>query len=168
MVVLAPIVARLLAVTQPLVRVIFGRGEFDAGAVQLTSTAISWFALALVGIAVAEVSSRAFYALGDSRTPVTLAVLGMVVNVGGDLLLGRTFGVAGIAAATTASFLVVATGQVLALHVRHRAVDLPAVGARTLRCSVAAAVGGGAGWSVTTVLPASTGGSSGRTLRCWP
>lgn len=157
LVLLMPIVALLLVLTQPLVRVLLGRGEFDATAVMMTSTAISWFAVALIGVALVEVSSRAFYAVGDSRTPVVLAVLGMAVNVIGDLVLGPLFGVAGIAAATTASFVVVATAQVVALHVRHQAVDLPSLGRRVLRCAGAAAAAGGAAWSVTAFRPASTG-----------
>lgn len=155
---LAPIVALLLGLTRPLVRVVLGRGAFDDTAVEMTAIAIFWFAFALLGVAVAEVCSRAFYALGDSRTPVALAVLGMVVNVAGNLLLGRPFGVAGIAAATAASFLVVATAQVVALHVRHRAVDLPALARRFLHCAVAAAAAGGAVWLLAQVLPASDGG----------
>lgn len=127
----------------------------------MTATAISWFALALLGVAVVEVCSRAFYALGDTRTPVALAVLGMVINVVGDVMLGRLFGVAGIAAATTASFLVVATGQTIALHVRHRAVHLGALMRRVLRCAVAAAAAGGAAWSLVMALPGSTGGLRG-------
>ena len=59
---------------------------------------------------------------------MALSVHGMVVNVGRDLLLGRVFVVAGLAAATTASFLLVASAeQVVALHARHRAVKLAAV-----------------------------------------
>ena len=157
LVVLEPVVVLLLGVTEPLVRAVFGRGAFDARAVEMTSTAISWFALALLGVAVVEVCSRSFYALGDTRTPVALAVLGMVINVIGDLVLGRLFGVAGIAAATTASFLVVATGQTVALHVRHRAVHLGELMRRVLRCATAAGTAGGATWSLVAALPVSDG-----------
>ena len=153
--VLAPIVALLLVLTEPLVRVSLGRGQFDRMAVEMTATAISWFGLGLVGVAMVEVSSRAFYALGDSRTPVALSVLGMVVNVTGDLLLGRAFGVAGLAAATTASFLVVAGAQVAALHARHRAVELTALRGRLLRCTLAGLVAGGAAWLIAVSLPSS-------------
>lgn len=157
LVVLAPIVVLFLVVTEPLVRVVFGRGAFDARAVEMTATAISWFALGLLGVAVVEVCARTFYALGDTWTPVALAVLGMVVNVIGDLVLGRLFGVAGIAAATTASFLVVATGQAVALHVQHRAVHLGALMGRVLRCAMAAATAGGAAWLLVAALPMSYG-----------
>jgi len=138
LVVLAPVVAVLLAVTQPLVRVVFGRGEFGDTAVRMTSTAIAFFAVALLGIAVGEVASRTYYALGDTRTPVAFAVLGMTINVIGDLTVGRAFGLPGIAASTTASFLFVAVGQVVALHVRHDAVDLRALLPRALRSTLAA------------------------------
>ena len=154
--VLTPVVAVLLVLTEPLVRVLLGRGQFDGAAVDMTATAISWFALGLLGVATVEVCSRAFYALGDSRTPVALSVLGMAVNVGGDLLLGRAFGVAGLAAATTASFLLVASAQVVALHVRHRAVELAALCGRLLRCALAGSVAGSVAWLIAVSVPAST------------
>lgn len=83
-------------------------------------------------------SPRTYYALGDTRTPVVFAVLGMTINVIGDLTVGRAFGLLGIAASTTASFLFVAVGQVVALHVRHHAVDLRALLPRALRSTLAA------------------------------
>lgn len=155
--VLTPIVVILLVLTDPLVRVFFGRGEFDRAAVEMTATAVSWFALGLVGVATVEVCSRAFYALGDTRTPVTLSVLGMVVNVSGDLIFGRAFGVAGLAAATTASFLLVAVAQVIALHARHRAVQLTALRGSVLRCTLAGLAAGGAAWLITVFLPSPWG-----------
>lgn len=161
LVVLAPIVAVLLVLTEPLVRLLLGRGEFDQTAVDMTTTAVSWFALGLIGIAITEVCSRAFYALGDSRTPLVLAVVAMSVNVVGDLLLGRAFGVAGLAASTTASFLVAAAGQLTALRMSHKVVDLRAVTRRMLRCTLAAAVAGGVGWLVTGSLAAWDGAPRG-------
>ncbi|GAB4080730.1 murein biosynthesis integral membrane protein MurJ [Modestobacter muralis] len=155
--VLAPIVAILLVLTEPLVRVLLGRGEFDRRAVDMTATAISWFALGLVGVAIIEICSRVFYAVGDSRTPVALSVLGMVVNVSGDLVLGRTFGVAGLAAATTASFLLVAGAQLVALRARHNAVRLTALRERMGRCTLAGLVSGGAAWLIAAAMPSSSG-----------
>lgn len=157
LVLLAPVAGVLLGVAEPLVRLVLGRGQFGADAVGMTSTAVSWFALALIGVAVAEVCSRAFYALGDSRTPVALAVVGMLVNVVGDLLLGPRFGVAGIAAATTASFLLVATGQVVALHARHRALDLRPLSGTLTRCTIAAVSAGATAWFLVQAGAAGAG-----------
>jgi len=56
-----------------------------------------------------------------------LAVIGMAINVVGDLTLGRAIGLPGLAASTTASFLVVAFGQVVALHAGLAAVAVAVV-----------------------------------------
>jgi putative peptidoglycan lipid II flippase len=159
---LAPVVAFLLAAAEPIVRVVFGRGAFDERAVQMTSTAVAWFAAALMGVAMVEVSSRSFYSLGDSRTPVALAVVGMAVNVVGDMTVGRAFGVAGIAAATTASFVVVAIGQSLALHIRYRALDGTLLVGRIARCATAAAAAGIVAWGLLAVLPTATNDAAGQ------
>ena len=61
----------------------------------------------------------------------------------------------GLAAATTASVLLVATGQVVALHARHRAVKLAALCGRLLRCALAGSVAGGVAWLIAVSVHAS-------------
>ena len=58
LVVLAPLVASLLDLTELPVRVFFGRRQPDRAAVEMTAPAISWFALGLLGMAVVEVCSE--------------------------------------------------------------------------------------------------------------
>ena len=108
LVMVAPVVVVLGVAAGPVVGLVLGRGDFDAEAVRLTSVAVTGYAAGLLGLALREPAARTFYALGNSRTPVLLAVVGMVVNVVGDLTLGVRYGVAGLAASTSASLLLVA------------------------------------------------------------
>ncbi|MGY1689395.1 murein biosynthesis integral membrane protein MurJ [Geodermatophilus sp. SYSU D01105] len=108
LVLVAPCVVLLCAAAEPVVALLFERGAFDAEAVRLTALAVTGYAAALVGLALREPATRAFLSLGDSRTPVALGVLGMVVNVVGDLTLGLRFGVVGLAVSTSVSLLLVA------------------------------------------------------------
>lgn len=138
-VVLVPVATGLALAAAPVVRLVYGYGEFDAAAVALTASAAAVFAVGLPVLAVREVAARTAYALGDGTIPVLTAVLGMVLNVVGDLLLAPRFGVAGIAAATVASVVVAAATGLGWLHRRHGAV--PPLGRFTAGVLVAAAAG---------------------------
>lgn len=139
LVLLMPVVALLIVAAQPMVQLAYGRGDFDTRAVTMTATAVAFYAVSAVGIAVRSIASRACFAVGDSRTPVLVAVVSMVVNVVGDLTLGVAYGIPGLAVSTSLSLVVGASLLVYLLGRRHRAVSLPAVSATVGRVVVAAA-----------------------------
>ncbi len=76
-----PAAIGLLILREPIVRLLLERGEFTAQSTQLTAWALGFFAIGLVGHAVVEIATRAFYALKDTKTPVIIAVLTMIINV---------------------------------------------------------------------------------------
>ena len=81
----------LILLREPLVTIIFQRGHFDADSTQLVAWALLWYAAGLVGHSVVEIISRAFYALHDTRTPVTIGVVAMSLNIGLSFLLSAMF-----------------------------------------------------------------------------
>lgn len=76
---------------------------------------------------------------------MVVAVVAMVVNVVGDIVLAPIMGVAGIALATTASLVLAAVVNLMLLHRRHQAVDIRAVGGLVSRTAALALVSGTAG-----------------------
>lgn len=143
-VVLVPIGTGMALAATPLVRLVYGYGAFDDTAIALTASAAAVFALGIPVLAVREVVARTCYALGDGTVPVVSAVVGVVVNVVGDLLLAPVYGVAGIAAATVASAAVAAGVTLAGLHRRHRAV--PPLGRLVAGLAGAAVAGAVTGW----------------------
>ncbi|MDQ3468381.1 MAG: murein biosynthesis integral membrane protein MurJ, partial [Actinomycetota bacterium] len=101
--ILAPLVALLVVAREPIIALVFGRGDFDGDDVERTATALVWYAPAVVALGWREVASRAFYAVGDARSPMLVALGAMALNVLGDVTLGVRLGVPGLAASTTAS-----------------------------------------------------------------
>jgi putative peptidoglycan lipid II flippase len=152
---LTPVVVVLVVAADAAVVVVFGRGSFDARAVRLTALAVTAFAVSLLALAARELVARAFYALGDSRTPVVVAVLGMAVNVVGDLTLGRRYGVAGLAAATSLSLLSAAALLGYLLRRRHRALAGRDTAARLARIAAAATAALAAAVTVRMAVEAS-------------
>ncbi|MCC6146055.1 MAG: murein biosynthesis integral membrane protein MurJ [Anaerolineaceae bacterium] len=81
----------LILLRVPLVRFIYERSAFTAESTLLVAWPLLWYAAGLVGHSVVEVVSRAFYALHDTRTPVTIGVLAMSLNILLSLLFIRLF-----------------------------------------------------------------------------
>ncbi len=81
----------LILLRVPLVTVLFQRGEFDSNSTGLVAWALLWYSTGLVGHSLVEIVSRAFYALKDTRTPVTVGAAAMALNVVLSIGLSRLF-----------------------------------------------------------------------------
>ncbi len=81
----------LIMLRTPLVAAFLQRGEFDVNSTQMVAWALLWYAAGLVGHSVVEISSRAFYALHDTRTPVLVGAIAMSLNLGFSFLFMRLF-----------------------------------------------------------------------------
>jgi len=86
-----PAMVGLILLRTQLVAVLYQRGEFSAQSTELVAWALLWYATGLVGHALVEILSRAFYALHDTRTPVTVGVIAMGINVGLSFLFPFLF-----------------------------------------------------------------------------
>lgn len=76
-----PAAALLMLLGRPLITVLFQRGRFESQNADLVAWALLFYALGLVALVVLEVIARAFYALGDTLTPVLaggIQILAMV------------------------------------------------------------------------------------------
>lgn len=71
----------MFALREQLVATLFQLQKFDVSATRLVASSLSYFALGLVAYAVVEIITRAFYALHDTRTPVIIAVLTVLLNI---------------------------------------------------------------------------------------
>ena len=98
-----PAMAGLMALARPIVLLLFGRGRFDAAAVDATAQAVMAFALGLPFAALARPLASAFYARENTRTPVTVAFFCMLVNVGLGAALMQVLAHVGLALAVSAS-----------------------------------------------------------------
>jgi putative peptidoglycan lipid II flippase len=92
----APASIGLIVLGQPIIRILFQRGEFDAQSTQWVAFALAMYGVGLIGHATLELVTRAFYALKDSMRPAIFAVGSMIVNVALSLLLMPVFTAAGL------------------------------------------------------------------------
>ncbi len=76
-----PASAGLILLRQPLVSLLYQRGEFNERAVQIVAWALLWYAAGMVGHSIMEILTRAFYAQHDTKTPVIIGTVAMGLNV---------------------------------------------------------------------------------------
>lgn len=90
---------------QPIVELLFGRGSFDGQALKMTSTALFFYSIGMIGYGLREVLTRAFYSLQDTKTPKINAAISVVVNIILNFVLSAFLGIGGLALATSISAL---------------------------------------------------------------
>jgi len=98
-----PSTAGLIGLSYPLIDVIFGRGEFAGAAVQATSLALIGYAVGLPAFSCVRPLVSAFYALEDTKTPVKIAVISLLINIGLGIILMQKFDHLGLALAASIS-----------------------------------------------------------------
>jgi putative peptidoglycan lipid II flippase len=80
----------LVVLAEPIVRLLFEHGEkFTAGSTARVSFALVCLAPGLVAFSTANILARAFYALGDTRTPMKISLVCLTINfIAACLLMG--------------------------------------------------------------------------------
>jgi putative peptidoglycan lipid II flippase len=76
-----PAMVALMALSLPIISVLFQRGAFDSQSAIYTGQALFCYALGLWAFAVIRVIVSAFYSLQDSKWPLKAAIITLIVNV---------------------------------------------------------------------------------------
>ncbi len=76
-----PAMVGLIALRDPIVALLFKRGAFDIQTTRLTSDALLYYALGLWAFSAVRIVVPTFYAMQDTRTPVTTATISIAANI---------------------------------------------------------------------------------------
>jgi putative peptidoglycan lipid II flippase len=98
-----PCSVALMTLSEPLVVLLFQRGHFDGLAAHETARALFWQGGALFTVAAVRQIVPALYALGDTRTPVFVSGLDLLVFIALALGLRGPFGHVGVSIAVAGS-----------------------------------------------------------------
>lgn len=98
-----PSAAGLVGLASPVISLLFERGAFSPEAVTATASALVAYSAGLPFIALSRPLLSAFYALEDTKTPVRIAVVCLVVNVGLGYALMQSMAHVGLAVAVSVS-----------------------------------------------------------------
>jgi putative peptidoglycan lipid II flippase len=97
-----PSAVGLMVLGRPIIALIYERGRFGPEDSAHTANALACYAIGLAGYAAIRILAPAFYALGDSKTPMRISLLSMVLNFVMNWLLVHRFHERGLALSTSA------------------------------------------------------------------
>jgi putative peptidoglycan lipid II flippase len=112
---LVPATAAILVLAEPMIRLVYQRGEFGLGATDLVSEALFWFAFSLPFNGLFLLLTRTFFSLQRPWVPTGIAAANLAITAVVAFALYSPFGVAGIVAATAIATAasVIAEGEIL-------------------------------------------------------
>jgi putative peptidoglycan lipid II flippase len=144
-----PAAVGLALLSEPIVRLIYQHGKFGAADAQAMAYLLMLFAIGLPFFSVASLTTRAFYAVKDTLTPVKVGAVSFVINIGLSLLLKDWLGAPGLVIASTTAVVVqcIFLQRMLVSRIAGLSFgDLWVTIAKVLIASVAMAVVVAAGW----------------------
>ena len=76
-----PSMVGLIILGKPIIQILFERGAFDARSSVMTAYALFYYTLGLWAFSGVRIMVSAFYALQDTKTPVKVAIIALVINL---------------------------------------------------------------------------------------
>ncbi|MDB6026994.1 MAG: putative lipid flippase MurJ [Verrucomicrobiales bacterium] len=115
----------LFVLAEPIIRLLFERGKFTAFSTQQVSFALVCLAPGLVAFSMVNILARAFYAVGDIKTPMKISLFCLAVNFGFAMffLFILNLGAAGLGIANTISSACNVTLLLFALRKKLKQLD---------------------------------------------
>jgi putative peptidoglycan lipid II flippase len=158
-----PATLGLMALSAPVVQLLFQHGAFNSTDTAGTSSALVWLAAGLPALVLIKALSAAFFARGDTATPSWATLKGLAVTIAVAIVLGHLFDVRGVAAAIalgawSSAFDLIRKG----LATFGFSIDLIAR-RRLMRIVAAALAMGGLLWLAAPVVLSSGGNETGLT-----
>ncbi len=158
---LTPAAAAILVLSEPMIRLVYERGEFGPSQTQLVSTALFWFAFSLPLNGLFLILTRTFFSLQRPWLPTTIAGLNLLITAVGAAVLHGPFGVAGIVASTGIATGVSVAAQCAVLRYSLGGIELGRLLDTSLRITLAAAALAATSYGVWYALDAEMGRSTG-------
>ena len=100
-----PITLGCITLARPIVSVLFMRGAFDTQAVKLTTNALVFYSVGMIGLAVRTVITKIYYSIGDTKTPMINSTFAVIMNIVLSIILVGPMKNGGIAFATSISYI---------------------------------------------------------------
>ncbi len=96
----------LIVLGLPIIQVLLEHGAYNLDSAISTSVPLAFFAIGLIGFSMVEILTRSFYALRDTKTPVTVSIIQFIFKIALSILLiqayrwGLKWGLGGLALST--------------------------------------------------------------------
>jgi putative peptidoglycan lipid II flippase len=146
-----PLSALMIALSTPIVRIVYQRGAFQSEASQLVSSVLIAYAVGMFVYLCRDVLVRVFYALGDSGTPFKISMVNIFLNALFDYFL-LPLGIQGLVFATVSVNILSVIALVYFLNRKLNRIAWRSWGAAICGLTLASMMAGFASWGVLTGL----------------
>lgn len=104
--ILLPISLITVMLGRDIVKIVYYRGSFGKDALNLTSLAIIIYAVSWIAVSVEKLFMKVFFALNDTKVPMRISIIAVLVNIVASVLLVHFVGFAGIPIGTVCAEMV--------------------------------------------------------------
>ena len=145
---LIPAAAAILVLSEPMTRLVYERGAFDAAQTDLVAEALFWFAFSLPFNGLFLIMTRTFFSLQRPWIPTWISGMNLAITAAVSGALYGPFGVGGIVAATAIATAASVAAEAFILRRELEGIELGRLIDSTLRITAAAALLAGVSYLV--------------------
>ena len=138
--VILPCAVGLIAIRIPLIRAIYLQGNFSPENVPILATLLAFYCIGMIGYSVRQVILQGFYAIKETRTPVTINIFILCLNMFLTAVFVQFWGANGIAIAYSAAGLASAILQTFFLRRRVGNIRGTEIKESMIKCALSCAV----------------------------
>ncbi|MEG0371775.1 MAG: murein biosynthesis integral membrane protein MurJ [Clostridium sp.] len=154
-----PAAVGMIVLSEPVIRLLFKSGSFTESDVQITGIILAFYSFGLIGQSGVQIITRGFYAIQDTKTPVKVAFITVILNT--ILSIGITFytsiGIAGVAFAYSISSILNMYLLYKGLNKKTKGLPTTEIVTSCAKSSIAAFIMGGAVLIVARVVESIVG-----------
>ena len=136
----------LFTLAEPMIRLLFQHGAFDESSTGRASRALMCLAPGLVAFSLVNILARAFYALGDTGTPMRISIFCLAINVVFSLVLLGPLRQAGLGLANSMSAVVNGSLLLYALRRKIKTLEMASLKSTLPALIGATLAAGGVAW----------------------
>lgn len=136
----------LVVLAEPMIRLLFERGQFDEASTARATIALACLAPGLIAFSVVNILARAFYALGDTKIPMLISIVCLALNLFFSAWLIFPFRQGGLGIANTMSSLINVALLLYSLNKKMKHLDLKPLQNKLLTMAFCAALSGITAW----------------------
>ena len=155
-----PATVGLVVLAQPIVALLFERGSFTAADTLATATALMFYAPGLIGYSAVKIAVPTFYALRDSRTPVVVSAVTVLINIVLNVTLVQVLGYRGLALGTALAAMFNAAALLVLLRGRLAGIDGSRLAIAFSKILAASVAMGAVSWGAASGLETAIGATS--------
>jgi len=144
-----PAMFGLIALNVPIVSTLFQRGKFDYLATIATSDALIFYSLGIWAIVGVRIVTAAFYSMQDTKTPVKIAAMAVMLNVLLSILFMGPMKHNGLAFANAIASCLNFTLLFYSLRKRLGGIGAKRIAESFIKTTIAASIMGIAGWFIS-------------------